>query len=73
MGSCASVVRPRHQKTDYEQMMKRAEKKGWAFERKAKKFQGHCPTRTCLVTIPLTPSSQRTLANRQADIDRCPH
>ncbi len=67
------MVRPRHQKSDYEQMMKRAEKTGWVFERRSKKFRGRCPSGDCLVTIPLTPSSQRTLVNRQADIDRCPH
>ncbi|MYC57226.1 MAG: hypothetical protein F4X48_01355 [Acidimicrobiia bacterium] len=67
------MVRPRHQKSDYEYMMKCAEKAGWVFERRAKKFQGRCSSGGCLVTIPLTPSSQRTLANRQADIDRCPH
>ena len=48
--------RPRHPDKDIEKFLKRAERRGWVFEKCRKYYMGKCPCGAHLKTVHLTPN-----------------
>jgi hypothetical protein len=63
--------RPRHQKSDFEALLKAAEARGWVVTKNKGYFKSACP---CAdghrVTVVLTPSKQRTLIETRKRFER---
>lgn len=68
----SSSGRPRHQRSDYEKLLKRAEREDWRVERKSKHFMLFCP---CpgrhIVTVSATPSDTRSLKKIESQLKTC--
>ncbi len=65
------MARQRHQNPDYEKLLREAERHGWRVERGKGYFKALCP---CFekhwISVPLTPSSPRTLRNIRKAFER---
>ena len=65
--------RKRHPQKDFEKLLQYAEGQGWAVARRRRYYFAKCPEQCqcqCQLSVPLTPSSQRTLLNKQAQFKR---
>ena len=63
--------RQRHQKADYEKLLRRAEDRGWRVTRDKGYFKAKCPCPDKhYVTVVLTPSGSRTLVNTTRKFER---
>ena len=66
------AVRQRHQKKEWEALLRRAEIAGWRVERGSRYFRVLCPCGLHAASIPLTPSGRRTLVNKTEQLERSP-
>jgi hypothetical protein len=67
----SAASRPRHSKPDFEKLLQLAEQNGWQVTRDGGYYKCRC---RCgdkhYVSVVLTPSSSRTLANTRAEFER---
>ena len=64
--------RKRHPQKDFEKLLQSAEGQGWAVVRRRRYYFAKCPEQCqCQLSVPLAPSAQRTLINKQAQFKRC--
>lgn len=67
----AARMRDRHTDPDYERLLAEAEANGWLVIRDEGYYKCLCPCdEKNWVSVPLTPSSQRTLMNKRKDFER---
>jgi hypothetical protein len=66
-----NVDRPRHQKSDFEALLREAESRGWRVSRNKGYFKCYCGcAEKHHVRVVLTPSSSRTLLNTRKAFER---